>query len=128
MAIHSSTLNWANINSTTDRVLSPRIKDQIFKSNAFFTKCPKDSVDGGAWLAEPVFYAEGPGGSYSGTEALDASEVEQVTKTCRSRRLSASSRPAYWTARGPWSTCSTPAPRSSWGGSPRRTSCERRSP
>lgn len=79
MAIHSSTLNWANINSTTDRVLSHRIKDQIFKSNAFFTKCPKDSVDGGAWLAEPVFYAEGPGGSYSGTEALDASEVEQVT-------------------------------------------------
>ncbi len=76
---HTTTINWNQLNTTTERVLRPRLKDQIFNSNAFFKRVPKSTEDGGTWLAEPLLYDEGPGAPYSGTDPLDSSEVEMIT-------------------------------------------------
>lgn len=79
MPVHSSTVDWDELNSLTERKFLPKITDNIFRSNALFTRMPRMTVDGGTFISQPLLYAEGPGGTYSGTEALDAAETDQVT-------------------------------------------------
>jgi hypothetical protein len=81
MAVHSSTINWDNLNATTTQKIMPKVVDNIFRSNALYQRLRRrnETQDGGTFLAQPLLYGEGPGGAYSGTEVLDTSEAEQIT-------------------------------------------------
>ena len=79
MALPSTTVNWTQVNSFTERAFIPTVQDQIFRSNALFSSVPKQTLDGGLYISQPLMYGEGPGGPYSGVDPLDISEAEQFT-------------------------------------------------
>lgn len=81
MAVHSSTINWDNVNALTERRMLPKITDQIFRSNALMQRLWRKGtkLDGGAYITQMLAYGEGPGGAFEGLEILDTSEAEQFT-------------------------------------------------
>lgn len=79
MAVHNVTINWDEVNSLTERAYVPGIEEQVYGDNAFYMRVPKKGLSGGTFISRGLFYQEGPGGPYSGTEALDGSEVDQHT-------------------------------------------------
>ncbi len=79
MVLPSTTVNWTQVNSFTERAFIPKVQDQIFRSNALFASVPKRTLDGGLYISQPLMYGEGPGGPYSGVDPLDISEAEQFT-------------------------------------------------
>lgn len=80
-AVHSSTINWDNVNSLTERRLLPKITDNIFRSNPLMMKLWRQGtkLDGGAYITQNLLYAEGPGGAFEGLENLATDEAEQIT-------------------------------------------------
>lgn len=81
MPADNTTINWNNVNTFTERVQMPRVRDTIFRSNPLTMKLWKKGtkLGGGAFITQPLAYAEGPGGPFEGMEPLDVSEVEQFT-------------------------------------------------
>jgi len=79
MALPSTTINWNQLNSFTERAFIPKVQDQIFESNLLYMEVPKQTLDGGLYISQPLLYGEGPGGPYSGIDPLDISEAEQYT-------------------------------------------------
>ncbi len=81
MTAQPSTINWNNVNSLTERAVSRRIVDQIFRSNPLIRRLRRNqrTESGGAFISTPLAYAEGPGGPFEGMQLLDVSEVEQIT-------------------------------------------------
>lgn len=81
MAVSSTTVNWDEINSTTQRRVLPMFKEQIFRSNPTSMRLWRKGtkLDGGERIHQGLIYAEGPGGWFSGLEVLDTTEVDQVT-------------------------------------------------
>lgn len=81
MPAENTTTVWNNVNTFTERVQMPRTRDQIFNSNPLMMKTWRKGtkLSGGAFITQPLAYAEGPGGVFEGMEPLDVSEVEQFT-------------------------------------------------
>lgn len=79
--VTARTINWDNINTTTDRVIMPKIVDNIFRSNPLQAKLYKKGtkLDGGAYITQPLIYGEGPGGFFTGSAVLDTSAAEILT-------------------------------------------------
>ena len=77
----STTVNWDQLNTLTNKKLIPPVADQIFRSNLTLETVKRTGmgVDGGAYIQRPLLYQEGPGGPYSGRQTLDTTEAEIVT-------------------------------------------------
>lgn len=81
MPVHSSTINWDNVNTFTGRRVLPGVREQIFRSNPVMLKLWKKGtkLDGGAFIQQRLIYAEGPGGAFEGLEPHDTTDAEIAT-------------------------------------------------
>lgn len=81
MPAADSTFKWNQINSTTEKVVLPRVVDQIFRSNPVLLKLWRKGTkkSGGSYIVQPLAYAEGPSGWFEGMQPLEVDEVEQIT-------------------------------------------------
>lgn len=74
------TINWDMVNSLVERKSIPKVVDNIFRSNWLQNKLWKasETLDGGSYIQQPLLFAEGPSGYWSGTDTLNTSDVDIV--------------------------------------------------
>lgn len=78
MAVYSRTINYDNLNTTTDRFLMPGVRDVIMNSNPLQKRLWRKGtkVSGGTFIQQMLRYAEGPAYFFSGTPVFDLSNAE----------------------------------------------------
>jgi hypothetical protein len=78
MAVYTRTVNFDNLNTTTDRYLMPGVKDVIMNSNPLQKKLWRKGtkVSGGAYIQQMLRYAEGPAYAFTGTPVFDISNAQ----------------------------------------------------
>lgn len=76
-------LNYSELNSVTQTYFIPKLVDNIFASNAMFTRMKKknyEKMDGGTKIIQPLLYAQtSAAGRYSGADTLDTTPNDQIT-------------------------------------------------
>lgn len=79
--VTARTINWDNIDTTTDRAVMPKVVDNIFRSNPLQAKLYKKGtkLSGGAYITQSLLYGEGPGGFISDAAVIDTSNAEILT-------------------------------------------------
>lgn len=80
MAYETLTINWDQVNTLVERQAIPKVVDNIFKSNYLQDKLWKkgETLDGGAYIQQPLLYSEGPSGYWSGTDVMNTTDTEIV--------------------------------------------------
>lgn len=76
-------LNYSELNSITQTYFIPKLVDNIFASNAMFSRMKKknyEKMDGGTKIIQPLLYAStSAAGRYSGADTLDTTPNDQIT-------------------------------------------------
>lgn len=73
-------IEWTMVNSLVERNAIPKIVDNIFRSNYLQSKlwAKQETKEGGAYLQQPLLFAEGPSGWWSGTDVMATDDVDIV--------------------------------------------------
>lgn len=76
-------LSVTEINAITERLFMPKLVDNIFKSNALFSRMKKKNYilkDGGSKIVQPISYAQTTAaGFFSGADLLTTTANDQIT-------------------------------------------------
>src|SRR6185437_2291111 len=75
-------LTWDDIYSKTNKYISPRLVDSVYKSSPIFTRLRTRNMErfeGGTTIRNPIMYARLKGGAFTRGGAFDTSYVETDT-------------------------------------------------
>jgi len=76
-------LSVSELNAITERLFMPKLVDNIFKSNALFSRMKKKNYilkDGGSKVVQPISYAQTTAaGFFSGADPLNTTANDQIT-------------------------------------------------
>lgn len=74
------TIEWNMVNSLVGRAAVPKIVDNIFRSNYLQNKlwAKQETKSGGSYIQQPLLYAEGPSGWWSGTDIMATDDADIV--------------------------------------------------
>lgn len=73
-------IEWTMVNSLVERLAIPKVVDNIFRSNYLQSKlwAKKELKTGGSFIQQPLLFAEGPSGFWSGTDDMSTQDTDIV--------------------------------------------------